>query len=62
MTSQLSRDSNQEVDNSAPDIVSMFLEREPERYALHTRYMNEVMVRIANGCFAIGRRPGREVA
>jgi hypothetical protein len=30
------------------DIVSMFSEREPERYALHSRYMNEMMVR-ANG-------------
>jgi ornithine--oxo-acid transaminase len=28
------------------DIASMFLEREGERYALHSRYMNEMMVRV----------------
>ena len=28
------------------DIVSLFVEREGERYALHARYMNEMMVRM----------------
>lgn len=28
------------------DIASLFAEREPERYALHTRYLNEPMVRV----------------
>src|ERR1700733_9049528 len=30
----------------ASNVVSMFFEREPERYALHSRYMNEMMVRV----------------
>jgi hypothetical protein len=39
MTTQLRRDATPEFANSAPDIVSMFSEREPERYALqHTPY------------------------
>ena len=34
------------VPTSDLDIVAMFSEREPERYSLHTRYMNEMMVRV----------------
>jgi hypothetical protein len=32
--------------NADFDIASMFSEREGERYALHSRYMNEMMVRL----------------
>src|SRR5215813_3728854 len=28
------------------DMASLFVEREPERYALHTRYLNEQLVRV----------------
>ena len=28
------------------DIASLFAEREADRYALHTRYLNEQMVRV----------------
>ena len=28
------------------DVASVFAERESERYALHVRYMNEMMVRV----------------
>jgi ornithine--oxo-acid transaminase len=39
-------DATTEVVTSGLDIVAMFSEREPERYSLHTRYMNEMMVRL----------------
>ena len=32
--------------NPGFDVVSLFSEREPERYALHSRHMNEMMVRV----------------
>ena len=35
-----------EVAKPGLDIVSTFSERELERYALHSRYMNEMMVRV----------------
>jgi ornithine--oxo-acid transaminase len=46
MTSHRNPDSSQQRTRSAFDAVSMFSEREPERYALHSRYMNEMMVRV----------------
>src|ERR1700719_668808 len=48
MTSRLEVDRTQEVTRPRPelDIVSMFSEREPERYVLHSRHMNEMMVRV----------------
>ena len=36
----------EEVAKPDLDIVSLFSEREPERYALHSRHMNEMMVRV----------------
>lgn len=46
MTSRLNLGLAKEVAKPGFDIVSMFSEREPERYALHSRYMNEMMVRV----------------
>src|SRR3984957_21137772 len=46
MTSYRNPDSSQQRTKSAFDAVSMFSEQEPERYALHVRYMNEMMVRV----------------
>jgi hypothetical protein len=48
MTSRLEVDRTQEVTRPRPelDIVSMFSEREPERYVLHSRHMNEMMASI----------------
>src|SRR3984957_16149 len=46
MTSHRNPGSSQQRTKSAFDAVSMFSEREPERYALHSRYMNEMMVRV----------------
>src|SRR5438876_2203664 len=37
-------DLSAEATNPGFDIVSMFSQREPERYALHSRYMNQMMV------------------
>jgi ornithine--oxo-acid transaminase len=36
----------QQVARQDLDIVSLFSEREPERYVLHSRHMNEMMVRV----------------
>lgn len=42
------------------DIVSMFSEREGERYALHSRYMNETMVRVLRTIgYDVGFRSGQ---
>ena len=42
------------------DIASLFQEREAERYALHTRYMNETMVRVLRTIgYDIGFRVGQ---
>jgi ornithine--oxo-acid transaminase len=42
------------------DIASLFAERQAERYALHTRYMNEAMVRVLRTIgFDVGFRSGR---
>lgn len=45
MTSSADLDARQ-ITPPALDIVSMFTERETERYELHTRHMNEMMVRV----------------
>ena len=44
----------------ALDIVSLFAEREPERYGLHTRHLNEQMVRVLKAIgYDVGFRSGR---
>src|ERR1700687_14426 len=44
----------------AQDIASMFAEREAERYALHTRHLNEQMVRVLRTIgFDVGFRRAR---
>jgi ornithine--oxo-acid transaminase len=48
-----------EVAKPGFDILSMFSEREPERYALHSRYMNEMMVRVLQTIgYDVGFRSG----
>ena len=39
-------DLSREVAEPASDVMSLFATREVERYALHTRYMNENFVRV----------------
>src|ERR1700689_4040675 len=46
MTSHRNPISSQRRTESAFNAVSMFYEREAERYALHSRHMNEMMVRV----------------
>ena len=46
MTGHRKSVSSQRRTKSAFNAVSMFYEREPERYALHSSYMNEMMVRV----------------
>src|SRR4249919_1429538 len=46
MTSRPNLGLAKEVAKPGFDIVWMFSEREPERYALHSRHMNEMMVRV----------------
>src|SRR5271170_1364556 len=46
MISRLNLGQAKEVEKPGFDIVSMFSQREAERYALHSRYMNEMMVRV----------------
>ena len=46
MTSRLDGDLPRDAMKSGFDIVSMFAERQAGRYALHARYMNEMMVRV----------------
>src|ERR1700727_2194708 len=46
MTSRLDGDPPPYATRSGFDIVSMFAERQAGRYALHARYMNEMMVRV----------------
>src|SRR3984957_4274194 len=42
------------------DIASLYAERQAERYALHTRYMNEAMVRVLRTIgYDVGFRSGR---
>jgi hypothetical protein len=53
MTSRLEVDRTREVTRQDLGIVSLFSEREPERYVLHSRHMNEMMVRVLN---TIGQR------
>jgi ornithine--oxo-acid transaminase len=59
MTSRLEVDRTQEVTRQDSGIVSMFLEREPERYVLHSRHMNEMMVRVLRTIgYDVGFRSG----
>jgi len=45
--------------NAGFDVVSLFSEREPERYALHARHMNEMMVRVLQTIgYDVGFRSG----
>ena len=46
MTSSPDVNLTRQVTTSGSDIVALFSEREPERYALHARHMNEMMVRV----------------
>src|SRR6201997_151474 len=46
MTSHADLDLFQPLAISDSDVVSVFAARERERYALHTRYLNEAMVRV----------------
>jgi ornithine--oxo-acid transaminase len=46
MTSRLDMGLPQELKKQTFDIVSMFSERETERYTLHSRHLNEMMVRV----------------
>ena len=46
MTSHRNPNSPQQRTELVFNAVSMFYEREAERYALHSRYMNEMMVRV----------------
>src|SRR6201997_2048568 len=46
MTSHPEVDRTQQVTRQDLGIVSLFSEREPERYILHSRHMNEMMVRV----------------
>ena len=59
MTSCLSVDLTQEVPETELDVVSLFMNREAERYTLHSRYMNEMMVRVLQTIgYDIGFRGG----
>ena len=59
MTSRLNLGLAKEVAKPGFDIVSMFSEREPERYALHSRCMNEMMVRVLQTIgYDVGFRSG----
>ena len=46
MTSSPDVNLMRQVTTSGSDIVALFSEREPERYTLHARHMNEMMVRL----------------
>jgi ornithine--oxo-acid transaminase len=46
MTSRVHANLAQTVSKPDLDVVSLFAEREAERYALHSRHMNEMMVRV----------------
>ena len=46
MTSDLDTDLPPQTEKSGFDVPSTFSEREAERYALHTRYLNGMMVRV----------------
>ncbi len=46
MTSRLEVDRTQGATSQDLSIVSLFSEREPERYVLHSRHLNEMMVRV----------------
>jgi hypothetical protein len=46
--------------NLGLDVASVFAERESERYALHVRYMNEMMVRVLRTIgYDVGFRSGK---
>ena len=65
--SNAARDFSSARMNSGLDLASAFAERESERYSLHVRYMNEMMVRVLRtldllsgwGVFGIGRNHPR---
>ena len=59
MTSSIDVDLTLQVTPAGSNIVTLFAEREPERYALHTRHMNGMMVRVLRTIgFDIGFRRG----
>jgi ornithine--oxo-acid transaminase len=59
MTTGLDLNQTPQATVSSSDIVALFSEREPERYALHTRHMNEMMVRVLQTIgFDVGFRGG----
>src|SRR3984957_19057686 len=59
MTIRLDADRTQEFTQPDFDIVSLFSEREPQRYALHSRHMNEMMVRVLQTIgYDVGFRSG----
>jgi ornithine--oxo-acid transaminase len=59
MTGRLDAGRAPQVMTPCSDIVSIFSEREAERYALHTRHMNDMMVRVLQTIgFDVGFRSG----
>jgi ornithine--oxo-acid transaminase len=59
MTPSLDLNQTSETTTSGSDIVALFSEREPARYTLHTRHMNEMMVRVLQTIgFDVGFRRG----
>src|SRR3954464_5293542 len=54
------RRENSRGDRGMQDIASLFAEREAERYALHTRYLNEQLVRVLKAIgYDVGFTSGR---
>ena len=59
MASRLDANPTQEMAQPDFDIVSMFSGRESQRYALHSRHMNEMMVRVLQAIgYDLGLRSG----
>jgi ornithine--oxo-acid transaminase len=59
MTGRLDDNPTQEATKPDFDVVSVFAERQAERYALHARYMNEMMVRVLQTIgYDVGFRSG----
>ena len=59
MTGRLDDNPTQEATKPDVDIVSVFAERQAERYVLHARYMNEMMVRVLQTIgYDVGFRSG----
>jgi ornithine--oxo-acid transaminase len=58
--SNAARDFSSAQMNSGLDLASAFAERESERYSLHVRYMNEMMVRVLRTLgYDVGFRTGK---